>query len=102
VSYGLALVLRTVALASRRRAVARAARRVARRGLLDGGSLVCARKLGEEDVEAALAGAGESDERLVAELADLWFDSYILLAARGLDPAAVEEELRRRAAPRSG
>jgi phosphoribosyl-ATP pyrophosphohydrolase len=39
---------------------------------------------------------GESDERLVAELADLWFHSYVLLAARGLDPAAVEDELARR------
>jgi len=56
-----------------------------------------ARKVGEEGVEAALAGASESDERLVEELADLWFHSYVLLAARGLDPAAVEDELRRRA-----
>jgi phosphoribosyl-AMP cyclohydrolase / phosphoribosyl-ATP pyrophosphohydrolase len=56
-----------------------------------------ARKVGEEGVEAALAGAGESDQRLVEELADLWFHSYALLAARGLDPQLVEEELRRRA-----
>ena len=27
------------------------------------------------------------------EVADLWFHSYVLLAARGLDPAAVEDEL---------
>ena len=53
-----------------------------------------ARKVGEEGVEAALAGAAESDERLVEELADLWFHSYVLLAASGLDPAAVEVELR--------
>jgi phosphoribosyl-AMP cyclohydrolase / phosphoribosyl-ATP pyrophosphohydrolase len=56
-----------------------------------------ARKVGEEGVEAALAGAGESDQRLVEELADLWFHSYALLAARGLDPQLVEEELLRRA-----
>ena len=30
-------------------------------------------------------------------VADLWFHSYVLLAARGLDPAAVEDELLRRA-----
>jgi phosphoribosyl-ATP pyrophosphohydrolase/phosphoribosyl-AMP cyclohydrolase len=66
-------------------------------GLLDDGVEACARKVGEEGVEAALAGVAESDERLVAELADLWFHSYVLLAARGLDPAAVEEELARRA-----
>ena len=65
--------------------------------LLEGGPLQCAQKLGEEGVEAALAGAGESDERLVEELADLWFPSYVLLASRGLDPAAVERELERRA-----
>jgi len=66
--------------------------------LLAGGPAAAARKLGEEGVEAALAGASESDERLVSELADLWFASYVLLASRGLDPAAVEDELARRAA----
>jgi phosphoribosyl-ATP pyrophosphohydrolase/phosphoribosyl-AMP cyclohydrolase len=66
--------------------------------LLEEGPAAAARKVGEEGVEAALAGAGESDERLVSELADLWFHSYVLLAARGLDPAAVERELERRRA----
>ena len=61
--------------------------------LLDEGAGAAARKVGEEGLEAALAGAGESDERLVSELADLWFHSYVLLAARALDPAAVEREL---------
>jgi phosphoribosyl-ATP pyrophosphohydrolase/phosphoribosyl-AMP cyclohydrolase len=61
--------------------------------LLEEGAGAAARKVGEEGLETALAGAGESDERLVAELADLWFHSYVLLAARGLDPAAVEREL---------
>jgi len=65
-------------------------------GLLDAGVSECARKVGEEGVEAALAGVAESDERLVSELADLWFHSYVLLAARGLDPAAVEAELESR------
>jgi phosphoribosyl-AMP cyclohydrolase / phosphoribosyl-ATP pyrophosphohydrolase len=67
--------------------------------LVHEGAAAAARKVGEEGVEVALAGAGESDERLVSELADLWFHSYVLLAARGLDPAAVEDELARRAAP---
>jgi phosphoribosyl-ATP pyrophosphohydrolase/phosphoribosyl-AMP cyclohydrolase len=66
-------------------------------GLLDAGVVKCAQKLGEEGVEAALATATESDERLVSELADLWFASYVALAARNLDPAAVEDELARRA-----
>ena len=64
--------------------------------LLDAGPPAAARKVGEEGLEAALAGTYESDERLVEELADLWFHSYVLLAARGLDPQAVEAELRRR------
>jgi phosphoribosyl-AMP cyclohydrolase / phosphoribosyl-ATP pyrophosphohydrolase len=66
-------------------------------GLLEQGLAAAARKVGEEGVEAALAGVSESDERLIEELADLWFHSYVLLAARGLDPAAVEDELVRRA-----
>lgn len=65
--------------------------------LLDDPALA-ARKVGEEGLEAALAGAAESDQRLVEEIADLWFHSYALLAARGLDPALVEDELQRRTA----
>ena len=68
-------------------------------GLLAHGPAGAARKVGEEGVEAALAAVGESDERLVEELADLWFHSYVLLASRGLQPSAVEEELRRRHRP---
>jgi len=64
------------------------------------GPAAAARKVGEEGLEVALAGAGESDERLVFEIADLWFHSYVLLAARGLDPVAVEDELARRAVER--
>jgi phosphoribosyl-AMP cyclohydrolase / phosphoribosyl-ATP pyrophosphohydrolase len=65
--------------------------------LLAGGPRRAAQKLGEEGVEAALAVASEDDERVVSELADLWFASYVALAARGLDPADVEAELERRA-----
>jgi len=64
--------------------------------LLEAGPSAAARKVGEEGLEAALAGAGESDASLVGELADLWFHSYVLLAARGLDVADVERELERR------
>jgi phosphoribosyl-AMP cyclohydrolase / phosphoribosyl-ATP pyrophosphohydrolase len=65
--------------------------------LLDGGAGACAQKLGEEGVEAALAVASEDDKRVIAEIADLWFASYVALAARGLDPSDVEAELERRA-----
>jgi phosphoribosyl-ATP pyrophosphohydrolase/phosphoribosyl-AMP cyclohydrolase len=66
--------------------------------LLDGGPAAAAQKVGEEGVEVALAAVADTDERLVEELADLWFHSYVLLAARGLDPARVEEVRRRRQA----
>jgi phosphoribosyl-AMP cyclohydrolase / phosphoribosyl-ATP pyrophosphohydrolase len=64
--------------------------------LLDAGVGACARKVGEEGVEVAVAALDESDERLVSEVADLWFHTYVLLAARGLDASAVEDELARR------
>jgi phosphoribosyl-AMP cyclohydrolase / phosphoribosyl-ATP pyrophosphohydrolase len=51
------------------------------------------RKLGEEAVEVILAGAQESDEALIHEVADLWFHSLVLLEERGLDSAAVLGEL---------
>ena len=69
--------------------------------LLDEGVAACARKVGEEAVEASVAALAESDERVIEEVADLWFHSYVLLAARGLDPAAVEDELRRRHSERT-
>jgi phosphoribosyl-ATP pyrophosphohydrolase/phosphoribosyl-AMP cyclohydrolase len=43
-----------------------------------------ARKVGEEAVEVLLAPAGSDD--LVGEVADLWFQSMILLARDGRDP----------------
>jgi len=64
--------------------------------LLDDPALA-ARKVGEEGLEAELAGAGESDERVVAEVADVVFHAYALLAARGIGLEAVEAELQRRA-----
>jgi phosphoribosyl-ATP pyrophosphohydrolase/phosphoribosyl-AMP cyclohydrolase len=54
------------------------------------------RKVGEEAVEVVVAALNETDERLVSEVADLWFHTLLLLRARGLDPAEVEDELRRR------
>ena len=69
-------------------------------GLLSGGVAACARKVGEEAVETTVAALAESDERLVSEVADLWFHALVLLAARGRDLADVERELERRHAAR--
>src|SRR3954447_22827866 len=67
--------------------------------LLDEGIPAVARKVGEEAVEVLTAALAESDERVVSEAADLVYHLYVLLAARGLDIAAVDDELPRRAAP---
>jgi phosphoribosyl-ATP pyrophosphohydrolase len=69
--------------------------------LLDEGVAACARKVGEEGVEVAVAALGESDERVIEEVADLWFHSYVLLASRGLDASKVEDELRARHSERT-
>ena len=69
--------------------------------LLDEGVAECARKVGEEAVEASVAALAESDDRVLDEVADLWFHTYVLLASRGLDPAAVEDVLSRRHSERT-
>ena len=65
--------------------------------LLDEGIGKCAQKVGEEAVEVVTAALSESDERVASEAADLVYHLYVLLAARGVDLAAVEDELARRA-----
>ena len=65
--------------------------------LLNEGTAACARKVGEEAVEVVVAALVEDDERLVSEAADLIYHLYVTLASRGLDIAAVDEELARRA-----
>jgi len=55
-----------------------------------------AQKVGEEGLEVALAGAGESDDALIGECADLVYHLLVLLRSRSLPLAAVIEELRRR------
>ena len=58
------------------------------------------KKVGEEAVEVILAAKGQGDERLVSEVADLFFHTLVLLAARGLTLAHIEAELGRRHAAR--
>ena len=55
-----------------------------------------AQKVGEEGVETALAGASESDEKLVDESADLLFHLLVLLRARGIPLAQVVGRLESR------
>ena len=64
--------------------------------LLAGGVERIGGKVTEEAGELVRAAAGEADARVVAEAADLLYHTLVLLAARDLTLAAVEEELARR------
>jgi phosphoribosyl-ATP pyrophosphohydrolase len=54
------------------------------------------KKVGEEATEVVMAAKDGARERVVAEVADLWFHSLIVLAQFGLKPADVLAELERR------
>jgi phosphoribosyl-ATP pyrophosphohydrolase len=71
------------------------------RKLLDRGVAQCAKKLGEEAVELALAAVGEDRERVIAEAADLLYHLLVVLEARGIALPEVEAALADRLA-RSG
>ena len=53
-------------------------------------------KVGEEASEVLLAAKDGDPREVVAETADLWFHSLIMLAEQGLGPADVLAELERR------
>ena len=63
------------------------------RKLLDRGIAQCAKKLGEEAVETALAAVGEDRGRLIGEAADLLYHLLVVLRARGITLAEVEATL---------
>jgi phosphoribosyl-ATP pyrophosphohydrolase len=63
------------------------------RKLLDRGVAQCAKKLGEEAVELALASVIESRERLIEETADLIYHLLVVLKARDIKLAEVENVL---------
>ena len=68
--------------------------------LAKGEAAVC-RKIGEEATEVILAAlGGEGAERVVAETADLWFHTLVLLGARGIGVREVLRELASRHRPR--
>ena len=66
------------------------------RKLLDKGAEHCAKKLGEEAVETVIAAIENNRENLAAESADLIFHLLVLLKARGLTLADVEDVLAQR------
>jgi phosphoribosyl-ATP pyrophosphohydrolase len=54
------------------------------------------KKIGEEATETVMAAKDGDAQKLVCEVADLWFHSMIALAAFGVTPADVLAELERR------
>src|SRR3984957_4156598 len=63
------------------------------RTLVDKGVAHCAKKLGEEAVEVAIAAIAEDRTRLVAETADLLYHLLVVLEVRGVSLAEVEAVL---------
>jgi phosphoribosyl-ATP pyrophosphohydrolase len=66
------------------------------RTLLDKGVAHCAKKLGEEAVEVAIAAIAEDRSRVVAETADLLYHLLVVLHARGIALSEVETTLAER------
>jgi len=54
------------------------------------------KKVGEEATETVMAAKDGDPDKLVHEVADLWFHTLVLLAREGLGPDAVLAELDRR------
>ncbi len=54
------------------------------------------KKIGEEATEVVMACKDGNRDRIVAEVADLWFHTLIALEAHGLGPKDVLAELSRR------
>ncbi len=54
------------------------------------------KKIGEEATETVMAAKDGDKEKIVYEIADLWFHSLVLLAQQNLHPQDVLKELERR------
>jgi len=54
------------------------------------------KKVGEESAEVIIASKNDPDQELVYETADLVYHMLVLLAARGVTPDKVREELKKR------
>ena len=64
--------------------------------LFDDGLPRMAQKVGEEGTEVVVAALAQDNTRLVEEIADLTYHILVLMAAKGLSPQDVMEELGRR------
>ncbi len=66
------------------------------RKLLDKGPLQCAKKFGEEAVEAVIAAVEGDRDHLLSESADVIFHLLVLLKSRGVSLGDVEDVLAQR------
>lgn len=64
--------------------------------LYDKGLDAILKKIGEEATETVMAAKDGDKDKLVYEIADLWFHTLVLLANEGLNPDDVLQELGRR------
>ena len=64
--------------------------------LFSQGKLKCAKKFGEEAVEAALAAVAQNKKALVGESADVIYHLLVVWAACGVKPKDIYMELRSR------
>ncbi len=64
--------------------------------LLSGGVSKCAKKFGEEAVEAALAAVSGDKQHLAAESGDVLYHLLVLWAAAGVTPEDIYAELKKR------
>jgi phosphoribosyl-ATP pyrophosphohydrolase len=55
-----------------------------------------AQKIGEESTEVVVAALAQEDKRLIEEVADLTYHALVLLVARGITPADILTELKKR------
>lgn len=53
-------------------------------------------KVGEEATETIIAAKGKNKERIISEVADLWFHTLIMLSAFQIKPSEIFEELGKR------
>ena len=54
------------------------------------------KKIGEEATETVMAAKDGEAEKIIYEVADLWFHTLVLLKQQGLEPQQVLDELERR------
>lgn len=64
--------------------------------LLSKGQDAVLKKVGEESTELVMASKDGESDRVVSEMADLWFHCLVLLTHHGIRPEAVLNELARR------